>query len=172
MKKKKKRRKKHSFPCQDMFLPLTFQSGVFSHVSRIQLLACGYSGWKIVSCSVKTFLVLKMSLICIPNTKWMGEQDSHKDHPVVCYCTFLRPAALTSVAYILNFQPARTGWEPPLACAETPGFPIASDIYCKNKFLLLIFLLQQDLSFLERNLFSSLQLSSSCLASERKWMFL
>lgn len=77
-----------------MFLPLSFCSGIFSSVARIQPPARGYFGWKMVSRSMKTFFTLKMSLICINKkpSEWVNRIVTGKDL-VDCYYAFLRPTA-------------------------------------------------------------------------------
>lgn len=152
-----------------MFLPLTFWSGIFSPVARIQPPAHGYFGWKMISCSMNTFFILKMFLICVSKkpSHWVNSIVTGKDLLVDCYYAFLRPTAWTYDSCTLyeclmhwvfsqqnrlrvSFGVSRNSSLNPTSFSDNNWC-----IYCKKKFLFLqIVLSQQALSsLLETNLF-------------------
>lgn len=173
-----------------MFLLLTFWSvrGIFSSLARIQPLAHGYFGWKMVSCSMRNFFLLKMLLICISKktSEWVNRRVPGKDLLVDCYYAFLRPTAWIYDACILDEQFTHqifSQWNRLRVSfgvsknfsLNPPSFSYNNWCkYCKKKFLFLqIVLLHQVLS-LERNLllpYSFLAHFPVNFPLGRKWMF-
>lgn len=70
-----------------MFLPLTFWSGIFSSVARIQPPACGDFGWKMVSCPMFLISISKKQ------SEWANRIFAGKDPLVHSYYAFLKQTA-------------------------------------------------------------------------------